>query len=287
VDGAILFGVASALLYGVTDFVARFASKSNGVLSTMVWGQGFLSFLLTIAIFVTGKLPSGAPGDWLLLMVSNLAVVSGTGCLYYGLSIGRITVVSPVMACYGAVSAVLAIATGEPMTLGVGAGLVLSVAGAILAATSGDRKSGSAKSSGWLPASGAAILYGLGFWLQGKYSVPTFGPLPALWVYYLSATAITALICLVARKDMKPAGPLELTQMLGTAVLAGGGYAALVAGQATGSIAIVTALSAASTAVTVILAFVFLKNKPGVRGWIGVVGVVAGIVLVHLTASDL
>lgn len=284
-DKAILFGIASALLYGVTDFVARFANRASGVLVTMLWGQGFLSIVLTLLVFVTQKIPEGSPLDWLLLMASNLAVVAGTGCLYFGLAVGRITVVSPLMACYGAVSAVLAILTGESLTVGVAAGLCLAVAGAVLSATSGERSQDSKKISGWLPATGAALFYGVGFWLQGKYSIPAFGPLPALWVYYLTATAVIAGICIFRRQDVRTGGLKSIALILGTASLAGGGYAALVAGQSAGSVAIATALSAASTAITVILAFVFLKNRPGVRGWLGVAGVAIGIGLVHLSGG--
>lgn len=284
-DKAILFGIASALLYGVTDFVARFANRASGVLVTMLWGQGFFSIVLTLLVFVTQKIPEGSPLDWLLLMASNLAIVAGTGCLYFGLAVGRITVVSPLMACYGAVSAVLAILTGESLTVGVAAGLCLAVAGAALSATSGERSQDSKKTSGWLPATGAALFYGVGFWLQGKYSIPAFGPLPALWVYYLTATAVIAGICIFRRQDVRPGGLKSIALILGTASLAGGGYAALVAGQSAGSVAIATALSAASTAITVILAFVFLKNRPGVRGWLGVAGVAIGIGLVHLSGG--
>ena len=284
-DKALLFGIASALLYGFTDFVARFANKSSGVLSTMLWGQGLLAAVLTIAVVAAHTLPAGAPLDWVLLMASNLAVVTGTGCLYYGLAVGRITVVTPLMACYGAVSAMLAIISGEPMTVGVGAGLSLAVIGAVLSATSGNHSSQTPKISGWLPATAAALLYGVGFWLQGKYSIPVFGPLPVLWVYYLTATALVALVCLITRQDVKPGNVKQMALILGTATLAGGGYAALVAGQATGSIAVATALSAASTAITVILAFLFLKTKPGMRGWLGVAGVTFGIALVHLSGS--
>lgn len=129
------------------------------------------------------------------------------------------------------------------------------------------------------------MLYSVGFWLQGKYSVPAFDLLAALWVYYLTATAIVAVICLFKREDVKPGNIRDMGLVLGTATLADGGYAALVAGQATGSVAIVTALSAASTAITVVLAFVFLKSKPGMREWLGVVGVVSGISLVHLSGA--
>ena len=284
-DKAILFGIASPLPYFVTDFVARFANRSSGVLVTMLWGQGFLSIILTLLVIATQQMPEGAPLDWVLLMASNLAVVAGTGCLYFGLAVGRITVVSPLMACYGAVSAVLAILTGEPITVGVAAGLSLAVTGAVLSATAGERSHGANKTSGWLPATGAALFYGVGFWMQGKYSIPTFGALPALWVYYLSATAVIAGICIFTRQHVRPGSPKNIALILGTASLAGGGYAALVAGQSTGSVAIATALSAASTAITVVLAFTFLKTRPGVRGWLGVAGVAIGIGLVHLSAG--
>lgn len=224
--------------------------------------------------------------DWTLLTLSILAIVGGTACLYFGLAIGRITVVSPLMACYGAVSALLAIVAGEPMTLMVAFGLALAVTGAILSATTGKAACNSSRSTGWLPALGAALLYGVGFWLQGKYSIPIFGPLPALWIYYLFATAIVAVVCLLRKQNVAPGSLKDVGLILGTAILAGGGYAALVVGQMSGKIAVVTALSSVSTAITVLLAFVFLKDQPGTRGWLGVLGVVAGIAVVHLAAGS-
>ena len=283
-DLAIFLGLTSALLYGITDFVARFANRETGVLRTMLWGQAFLAAVLTIIVLVNCKMPTRPPGDWLVLTVSNLAVVAGTGCLYRGLSVGRLTVVSPLMACYGAIGAVLSFATGEKFAIAALGGLLLAGAGAVLSASSG-KKADKAKSSGWLPALGAAGFYGVGFWMQGKYVIPAFGPIVALWIYYVTASAATALVSLVRKVDLRLASVKDGALVLGTAMLAGGGYAALAAGQTTGKIAIVTALSAASTAITVILAFLFLKEKPGIKGWIGVAGVAFGVALLHLAQS--
>ena len=283
-DKAILFGLLSALLYGVTDFVAKFTNKANGVLPTMLWGQGALTTGLTIAVLVGGQGRGVSAALWGITLVSCLAVVAGTGCLYYGLAKGRLTVVSPLMASYGAVSALLSIAAGEKMTVATVTGLGLATAGAVLSATSA-KKSASGKTSGWLPAAGAALLYGIGFWLQGKYSLPTFGPLVTLWIYYIAATLAVAFICLGRRRSIVLHGIKNIGLVLSTALLAGSGYAALAIGQSAGEIAIPTALSSASTAITVILAFAFLKEKPGLRGWLGICGVVSGVAILHLTSG--
>lgn len=160
-DNAILFGVVSAALYGVTDLSRVSPIDRTASYARCCGGQGFLAVLLTTVVLATRNLAGGSAVDWTLLTVSSLAVVGGTGCLYYGLAVGRITVVSPLMACYGAVSALLAIATGKPITLMVALGLSLAVVGAILSATSGKATSQESKSSGWLPrfGCGTALWY--------------------------------------------------------------------------------------------------------------------------------
>ncbi len=279
-----MFGLLSALLYGVTDFVAKFTNKANGVLPTMLWGQGALASGLTIAVMASGQIRDASASLWGITLVSCLAVVAGTGCLYYGLAKGRLTIVSPLMASYGAVSALLSVAAGEKMTIATVMGLGLAITGAILSATSA-KALASGKTSGWLPATGAALLYGIGFWLQGKYSLPTFGPLVTLWIYYMTATLAVAFVCLVHSKSIVLHGIKNIGLVLGTALLAGSGYAALAIGQSAGEIAIPTALSSASTAITIMLAFAFLKEKPGLRGWLGICGVVAGVAILHLTSG--
>lgn len=278
---ALILGIASAILYGLTDFVARFANRRAGVLRTLFWGQGFLALVLTAAMAVVHTVPKATAIDGCLLLVSNLAVIAGTGCLYHGLAIGRVSIVAPVMACYGAVTAILSIMTGEHLKALSETGLVVAGIGAILSASPG-RAAAKTGSSGWLPATGAALLYGLGFWLQGKYTLPRFGPVFSLWTYYLTATLITGALCLLQKHTLRLEARKDMVLVLGSAALAGSGYAALLAGQTTGAVAVVTALSAASTAVTVLLAFVFLKDKPRVNGWLGVGLVVSGIALLHL-----
>lgn len=283
---AVVFGGAAAVLYGITDLIARSANRENGVARTMLWGQALLAVLLTGAVVVFGKpLPAGAL-PWTALLGSSALVMAGTACLYHGLKVGRISVVAPLMACYGAVGAVLSLLTGEHLTWIAGLGLALTAVGAVLSAMSstGD-KAGKDRPSGWLPATGSALLYGIAYWIQGKFAVPVFGALDAIWIYYVFATVAVAAIALVRGHDVRLTDTRDTVLIAITAVLAAAGYLALAFGQASGSVAVATALSAAASAVTVLLARLFIREKVAVRGWIGVICVVTGVAVLHLSVG--
>ncbi len=279
---AVILGLLSAACYGVCDFVARSANRKAGVLTTIFWGQAFLAAVLSTAIGVQHRIPQASPHDWLWLTASNLCVLSATGCLYRGLAVGRISVVAPVMASYGAISALLSIASGEHLGWPMAIGLAAAATGAVLSAASGKEK-GKPERSGWVFAAGAAVLYGIGYWLQGKFVLPRFGPVFGLWIYYMTAALLSGGLCAWRRCEIRLKSTKDAALIFGTAVLAGGGYAALQAGQATGKIAIVTALSAGSTAFTVVLGAILLKDRPGVPGWLGVGLVIGGVAILDLS----
>ena len=283
---AVLFGGAAAVLYGVTDLIARFANRENGVARTLLWGQALLSVLLTGAVVFFGKSLPSAPLPWAILLGSGLMVLAGTACLYHGLKVGRVAVVAPLMACYGAVGAGLSLLTGEHMTWIAGIGLALTAAGAVLSAMPAEDKGrDDERKSGWLPAVGSALLYGTAYWIQGKYAVPVFGALDAIWIYYVFATLVVALVALVRRHDVRLKDTRDTVLIAVTALLAAAGYLALAFGQASGSVAIATAMSAAASAITVMLARVFIREKVAVTGWVGVACVVAGVATLHLSVG--
>jgi drug/metabolite transporter (DMT)-like permease len=284
-NDAVLFGGAAAVLYGVTDLVARFANRENGVARTMLWGQGLLAVLLAGAVVAFGRPLPAEPLPWTALLGSSLMITAGTACLYHGLKVGRIAVVAPLMACYGAVGAVLSLMTGERLTWMAGLGLVLTVVGAVLSAIPAPDKKQKDRPSGWLPAMGSALLYGTAYWIQGKYAVPVFGALDSIWIYYLFATLVVALVARARRHDVRLAGTRDTVLIAITAVLAAAGYLALAFGQASGSVAVATALSAAASAITVLLARVFIREQVAVTGWIGVACVVAGVATLHLSVA--
>jgi drug/metabolite transporter (DMT)-like permease len=281
---AIALGMASALLYGTSDFISHFANKASGVLRTMLYGELFLAVILTGLLFFTSRIPTPSAVTWAVLVVSDFSILLATACLYRALAVGNLSIVPPVSACYGAVAALIAIAAGEkvrPLALG---GLILAVAGGVAAAApSGQSEKSSAEGpTGAFLAAASAVLYGCGFWVQGRFSVPALGLLIPIWSYYALGSLTVLLVAVVTRRNVRPPTLLEAPAMCATAMLAVAGYGALVRGQATGQVAIVTALSSVASAVTVLLARVFLRQPVALHGWLGLGAVIVGLAILRI-----
>jgi drug/metabolite transporter (DMT)-like permease len=88
------------------------------------------------------------------------------------------------------------------------------------------------------------------------------------------------------RQSVRITSLKDTALVLATALLACGGYLALAFGQAGGSIAVATALSAGASAITVVLAWIFTREKVSLAGWFGVACVVAGVATLHLTSGQ-
>lgn len=285
-SSAIVFGIVAAIAYGTANFVARFSGKSLGVLATLLWSQLFLLACATAVFAVIGRLPDAQGSEWAVLAGSNLMIVLGTACLYGGLAKGRLSVVAPVMASYGAVTAGLSLMTGESASGIMMAGLALTVGGAILSAlpSKSSQSGAKARTSGIGYALGSALCFGIGYWLQGNHVIPAFGPMATLWLFYVTSTVLFGAVALIRRVPLLTFdGPKDVGLLIATAGLSGGGFAAMMVAQSGGDVAVATALSSAATAITVVLAFAFLKDKPDWKGWLGVAAVVAGVVTLQVS----
>jgi drug/metabolite transporter (DMT)-like permease len=277
VTAAILFGLVSALLYGASDIMARFAGRSIGVVRSMFYGHTAAGLALSVFVLYYG-FPQAPTAAWTAQFFANLLSLGGTACLYRALTVGRLSVVSPVAATYGGVSAILSLLSGQGFSALSWIGLAATFAGGLLAATPRRRLEGELPSvSGAQLATGAAVLYGVGFWLQGFYSVPKLGVLVPTWSYYSMGSVAALAWGLVTR--LKWGIPsFSLTRVaIATSLLSCVGSLALAAGQLTGQVAVATLLSALASAVTVLLARGLLKEEVPVHGWIGLILILAGL----------
>jgi drug/metabolite transporter (DMT)-like permease len=280
-SAAIFLGLLSALLYGSTDFVARIAGRAVGPLRTIFLGHG-LAASVVAAFFVFGRqsVPSLPGMTWAFMLASNALTLAATGCLYRALTNGRLTVVAPVAASYGGVAALLAAASGERFSAVAWVGMAALFLGCVLSARPRATGPTAALHSGAGMAAAAALLYGLGFWLQGAKVIPAAGFVLPTLTYYLLGTCTTGLIGWSTARDMRIA-QRNLPLVFGTTVLACGGTLALAAGQTTGQVGLVTLLSSLASAVTVFLARVFLKEQMAWTAYLGLALIVAGLALVH------
>src|SRR5687767_5577930 len=125
---AVVLGLASAIVYGASDFLGGLATKRSGPFAVVVWSQFAGLVVLAASVIVTAEaVPPGADLVW--GGVGGIGGGTGVVLLYRGLARGRMAVVAPT-AAVGA--ATLPVVTGlllgeRPPALAL-AGVVVAIA---------------------------------------------------------------------------------------------------------------------------------------------------------------
>lgn len=292
----ILLGLMAAVCWGAADFGARFASRRAGAYRALFFMQLFGFAALTAYLKWTGGISRGvAPGwqPWALAAFAGVLNTLASLSLYYSFQIGVMSIVAPISSSYPALTVALALASGERLQPLRAAGLAVTLIGVILAATSfasnSSRASASAeharrahlaKGVGW--SIGAAIGFGLLFWFLGFHVVPLTGSAFSVWMIRLSTLSTLALVAAPARRSLRiPRGKVWWL-LAAVGILDTSAFLANNAGLRTGSVSVVSVLASLYGAVTVLLAWIVLRERLERSQWLGIALISAGIVLVSL-----
>jgi drug/metabolite transporter (DMT)-like permease len=288
---AIILGLTGALCWGAADFAARFASRRVGAYRTLFFMQFFGFIALSVYLKFRGGFFEGiAPGwhPWALAALAGVINMIASLSLYYSFQIGVMSIVAPVSSCYPALTVALAIMSGEKITMLRGVGLAVTLVGVILAATSfapntADPKKESAhlaKGVGW--AIVAALGFGVLFWFLGFYVVPAVGGTISVWVIRLTSFSVLGIAAVPARQSLRlPSGGVWWL-LAAVGVMDTAAFIANNAGLHTGQVSVVSVLASLYGAVTVVLAWIFLREKLERSQWFGIVLIFVGIVLVSI-----
>ena len=299
----ILFGLLSALFFGCADFCARFATRSIGTYRTLFYLQcvGFivLSCYLLISgdLFTLGDVAGWQPWFWGVLTgcINTLSYLA----LYRAFATGKLAVVAPVASSYAAITVLLSLAAGErllPLQL---VGILSILVGVVLAAMGGEEEAGQqgqkttsvpfwpARLRVVLPvgvdwALLAAVGLGLTFWLLGFKVTPALGQIVPVWLFRLTGIAILVPLAASKRQSLSLPRGSNLALVAGIGLLDTGAFVASALGFATGNVAIVSVLASLYSAVAVLLAAIFLRERLRVIQWTGIGILLVGVVLTHL-----
>ncbi|HEY3922213.1 MAG TPA: EamA family transporter [Gaiellaceae bacterium] len=128
---AVILALASSLAWGTADFSGGLVSRRLPTIAVTVVSQsaGFLALLVAFGVH-------GGTVDWRSLAL-GLAAGAGGGAglaaFYQALSLGTMSIVSPIVACGAVVPFTISLATGErPSNIAI-AGAVVALCGAVLA----------------------------------------------------------------------------------------------------------------------------------------------------------
>src|ERR1700730_3662874 len=178
----VLLGLLTALSWGGSDFLARFATHRIGTLRTMLYMQFSGFILLTISLPWLGGWGHLADGSgwppWAWGALAGIINAFSTLTLYRSFEVGKMAVVAPLSASYPVLTVLLSLLSGEHLWAARDAGIACTLLGVILVAggekppdaddAEALRRSG--KGIGWALCS--AITFGFLFWLLGVRIVP-------------------------------------------------------------------------------------------------------------------
>ena len=298
----IILGLTAALGWGVADFSARFATRRIGAYRTLMLMQLFGFTALTLYLEKTGTFSHGFAWGrraWTFAIIAGLLNVVSSLSLYRSFELGTMSIAAPVSSAYPALTVGLALLSGERINALRGAGLAITFIGMLLAAISFTRErdlslseakplteaenissAHLSKGAGW--AIIAAIGFGVMFWWLGFHVVPLVGSGISVWVIRLTSFLMLALVGVPAGQTFNlPRGRIWLQ----VAVIALADTTAFVcnnAGLGLGHVAVVSVIASLYGAVTVLLSWIFLRERIDRSQWLGILLIFCGIVLVSL-----
>jgi drug/metabolite transporter (DMT)-like permease len=306
-SSGLLYGLGAALAWGLTDVTAALGGRRYGSLRVVVVTQT-LGVATLVAIQVVALL-AGAPAPDLDLWSVAVAGLCGLfACVAYlafftALRIGPITVVSPTVSAYGGLTVVLAVVLrGESMT-------ALQAVGALVA-TLGVTFVGLTFAEGIrsIRVVGPGVLFGIvalvGFatlTVTMADPIRTIGWLPALIISRGTNAALGAALLSVAlgqpwgwaepflavRARPSPRGRLRspATAVILAGLLDVAGLVSYGIGLETSAVWLVGLASSFGPVAAVIVAVLFLGERPRPIQWLGIVAIAAGIILIGLDRS--
>jgi drug/metabolite transporter (DMT)-like permease len=308
----IILGLSAAIFWGTADFLVRYSTRIIGTYRTLFYMQFIGLACLSVFLVTSGEFERLATHIswqwWILAILTALLNVISALALYRSFEIGLLAIVSPIAASSTALTVALAIISGEVISRARGLGITAALIGVMLAATHFTPLSDSkeidtttkrtttnnrmhvklgllrrgqlTRGVGW--AFVAAVSYGIDFWLLGIYITPVFGGIMPVWIIRLTTICALALFAMPARQSLQWPPQRAWWLIIPIGILDTLAFLSVVIAYTTDQVSVVSVLASLFSAVTVLLAWVFLREKLQWSQWLGIVTIFLGVSLVKL-----
>ena len=279
--------LASALLWGAGDYLGGTASRRAPALGVALGAQLVgLVCVGGLALVVGGGLPADALAWGLAAGVVGAVALA---FFYAALAAGAMTIVAPLSACGAVIPVGVALLAGEAPGWVGGTGMLLALAGAVLASLGGSdghptRLSARALGLSVIAAAGIGAVLAL---MQQAIDVPGTDALPVVAVMRVGGVAV--LLCVVAARrgfsmtsmeNPRHPGRVVLALVLGVGLLDATANVFFTQASGEGEDGIVAVLGSLYPITTVALAAFLLRERPHRVQAVGVVAALAGVALI-------
>ena len=283
----IALGLTAAFAWGLNDYFIALAARRTGVLRTVLGFHLVATLGLAAAALATGEL-AGVSGR----QVAVLVVVGAVGAASYlfffrALAIGPISIVSPIVSAYAAVTVLLAVLLlDERLSGGQAAAFAVAMTGVVLASADPRQMASTHR----IATLGVVLAVLAMAWLGGfvfgiSYYADDLGWLAPIFLGRAFSCVLLILTALPGGRWRFPERSLRLLALL---TLVGAldtlGYVAFNLGVGRADTSVVATASAPYAVVPVVMGVLLLGERPAPSQWAGAAAVIAGLVLLGLSS---
>lgn len=269
-----LLGISTASIWGVHDLVAGVTSRRIGFLPTVLGSTFFGLAALTVWFAFNGPYPDLVQDKVWIAYGSGFGYALATLCLFAALSSGPMSLGVPIAGSYPVTSLVLAAATGiVPTVLQLILALTVVLGVVIVSIAGNSAESRQQFPEGWFQRTvlyglGAHVLFALGIW-SGQMAATHFGSIQTTWLARISGLVLLVLILSASRETLRGktgyVPTVGLIGLLDVAAITCLNYAGNTAHPE-----IATVIGSTFGPVTVLLAWIFLKEHISLLRWFGI-----------------
>jgi drug/metabolite transporter (DMT)-like permease len=270
--------LAASFAWGVGDFIGGSKTRVLPVLAVLVCSQ-VVGFLWIAGVAIVAQEPAPGTRAMAFAAMSAVAGTLGLACFFRAIAIGKMSLVVPIAAMAAVVPVVVGIATGDrPSGLQL-AGMVIAMAGAVLASREPDEagRGGSKLAAGVLLAALSAFAWG---WFFLAIDVASDGG--AVWASLVNRTTSLAILLaavLLLRPPLREARP-HVPALAVSGTLDVSANLMFAAASTKGLVSLVSVGGSLYPVVTVMLARVVLKERVNRVQDAGVIAALGGVVLI-------
>jgi len=274
---ALFLGLVAALCWGFHDICVRFLSQKTPISACIITVLSVgLIFHLGVMVVQNGFTPVSTQATWLSSIAGGFFVVATFG-LYQAFQRGPVRLVAPLIASYPILSVGLAAVQGTPISPLQWGAVFAIVAGVAIVAALSDTSTDAA------PPKGSTVIYAIisaigfaGTFAIGQHAAELSGELPTTLITRILAVGLTVLILLLLKLPFWP-GKHALPLLVTMGIVDG---IALLCVLSAGTLPDAQYAAVASSMfglLTILLAWVFLKERMTLPQWAGCALAFAGV----------
>ena len=277
-----ILGALCAVGLGSADFMGRFSSRAIGPRNALLGMLASSALLVSLWVWVSDAPLVWRLADLWLVALNGAATTVMTVLLYWGLARGPVSVVAPIVAAHPVLVLLVYVvfARIEPMAVQWVA-MAATIVGVILVAggAEGAKIAGPASRREMRTTLFIALASSLAYAvlvIAGQAAAVIYGEVQTLWLGRLASLAMLFLLY-GARRDA-PSLPLRWWPFLTLqGMLDAGAYLAFLAGSRGADPEVAVVAASAFGVVTVLLAWVVLKERIGALQWLALLLVFGGV----------